>query len=60
MQPETVITLNLPMQQVGIVIQALGEIPAKYSLAAIEEIQRQVSAQVTIPDPTPPAPPTED
>lgn len=46
------ITLDLSLDEVNIVLNALGELPAKASMAVISKIQSQAQPQVT-PEPIP-------
>ena len=46
------ITLDLSLDEVNIVLNALGELPAKTSMAVISKIQSQAQPQVT-PEPIP-------
>ena len=41
-----VITLQLSLDDVNIVLGGLGEVPAKISLAVIERVRQQASAQL--------------
>lgn len=55
-QADRQIVLSLPLSMVGVVIQALGEMPAKFSIHAISSIQEQVDTQMR----ELPAPPAGD
>ena len=46
------ITLNLELDEVNVVLNALGELPAKVSMPVIQKIQEQATPQVT-PEPIP-------
>ena len=46
------ITLDLSLDEVNIVLNALGGLPAKASMAVISKIQSQAQPQVT-PEPVP-------
>lgn len=46
------INLDLSLDEVNIVLNALGELPAKASMAVISKIQSQAQPQVT-PEPIP-------
>ena len=46
------ITLDLTLEEVNIVLNALGELAAKGSMPVIQKIQEQAQPQVT-PEPTP-------
>ena len=46
------ITLDLSLDEVNIVLNALGELPAKTSMGVISKIQAQAQPQVT-PEPVP-------
>ena len=46
------ITLDLSLDEVNIILNALGELPAKTTMAVISKIQSQVQPQVT-PEPIP-------
>jgi hypothetical protein len=44
------IKLDLSLQEINVVLAALGELPAKTSIAVINKIQQQAQPQVT-PEP---------
>jgi hypothetical protein len=44
------IKLDLSLQEINIVLAALGELPAKTSLAVINKVQQQAQPQV-VPEP---------
>ena len=46
------ITLDLNLEEVNIVLNALGELAAKVSMPVIQKIQEQATPQVT-PEPIP-------
>lgn len=41
------ITLELTLEEVNMILQGLGELPAKISIALIEKIHTESKAQVT-------------
>jgi hypothetical protein len=44
------IKLNLSLQEINVLLAALGELPAKTSIAVINKIQQQAQPQV-VPEP---------
>ena len=44
------IKLDLSLQEINVLLAALGELPAKTSIAVINKIQQQAQSQVT-PEP---------
>ena len=46
------INLDLTLEEVNVVLNALGELPARVSMPVIQKIQEQATPQVT-PEPIP-------
>ena len=46
------INLDLTLEEVNIILNGLGELPAKVSMPVIQKLQEQAQPQVT-PEPTP-------
>lgn len=46
------INLDLSLEQVNVILNALGELPAKVSMSVIQKVQEQAQPQV-IPEPIP-------